>query len=83
MQTLWRLIAAMFACLIANCILLITLRLIPLDSWVVWLQVISAFVVVFITLSVTAILKTKWEDKRYNNLLSDYKKRQERENSDD
>jgi len=75
--TLWRLIIIMFSCLIATSIMIIAFGFFPRDSWDAWLQFVIVFIAVFVIFSIVAIIKTKWDEKRYNNLLSEYKERQE------
>jgi len=73
---LWNMIATMFACLLASSVLVIAFNWIPRDSVSSWFWFIGSFLTIFVVVSVFIVVKIKLEDSRYNDLLSDYKKRQ-------
>lgn len=73
---LWRMVAVMFSCLVANIIMVVSFSWIRRDSLEAWLWFIISFVIIFVTVAAFAIVKTLIEDRYYNHLLSDYKKRQ-------
>lgn len=76
MMLLWRTVFMFLLTFLLAIILVILFRWIPLDSLEAWfgfiLSITGGF---FIGLS-SMIIKTKLEDKKYNILLSDYKKKQ-------
>lgn len=74
---LWKMIIIMFSCLTATGVLTVALRWIDRESWEAWLWFIVSFVVSFIIAAAIMAIKVILENRRYNDLLSDYKKEQE------
>jgi len=76
---LWRMVLLTFLG-IATCIAFaVVFRWFPLDIWEAWAGFLTFFVVGFGFSSFGMIMKTKLEDRRYNNALSDYKLKMRKE----
>jgi len=71
---LWKMIFTMFSCLTVTGIMIAAFRWIQYDSLLSWLWFIAIFVVSFVLASVAITIKIRWEEKKYNDLLSNYKK---------
>ena len=77
LMLLWQMIITMISCLVVSGIMVTVFGWIPFDSWTGWLWFVGSFIGIFVIAATSVILKMKWEDKRYNNLLSDYKNNKE------
>jgi len=75
-KLLWQFILVMVSCFIATVILIIIFGWIPRGFLTGWIWFAAIFITLFVTGSLITIVKLHFEEKRYNNLLSDYKKRQ-------
>jgi len=74
LMLLWKMIITMFSCLMASSIMVAALRWIQRDSLEAWLWFIISFVASFTIVATIMVVKIKLEEKKYNNLLSNYKK---------
>ena len=80
-MVLWQMIINMFACLIASAIVMVVMGM-PVNTWQEWLGFVVVFIAMFLICAIVAIIVTVLESKRYDSLLSDYKK-QKGVNDDD
>jgi len=71
---LWKMAFIMFSCLAATAIMAAAFRWIQRDSLSTWLWFVSTFITTFILAAIITIIKVKREEKKYNDLLSNYKK---------
>lgn len=71
---LWKMIFTMFSCLTVTGIMIAAFRWIQYDSLLSWLWFIAIFVVSFLLASVVITIKIRLDEKKYNDLLSSYKK---------
>jgi len=77
---LWHMLVTMLSCLIASCVMVVVFGWLSFDSWAGWIMFIGTFVAVFVLASTAIVIKVKWDDKRYNALLLDYKNNKEIDN---
>jgi len=73
MMLLWRVVVVTILVMAATVTFAIVFRWIPLDSWEAWFGFISVFTVSFGIGLAAMIAKAKFEGRRYNKLLSNYK----------
>jgi len=73
---LWRCALLLFLALVTCGLFIVIFHWFPLDLWQAWIGFISFFVTFFMIGLGAMIVKTKLEDKRYEKLLSDYKAKQ-------
>jgi len=83
LRDLWKLTITLILCLIASSGGIVYFRLMAIDSWLSWLWFVSVFVIVFVIAATIAVVKINFDDKRYNRLLTDYKKRQKENPNND
>ena len=71
---LWQLMVNMFSCLLVSSVMVAAFRWIERDALSAWLWFVLTFIGSFIFVAIIIVLKIRREDKKYNDLLSNYKK---------
>jgi len=74
MMLLWKMALVMFSCLVATSVLAAAFRWIQRDSITAWLWFVLTFSASFVLAAAVTIIKVKRDEKKYNDLLSNYKK---------
>jgi len=77
MRGIVQMLLVMSMCLAASSGLLVAFGWITGDSFSGWALFITLFIVVFVIAAIIMIIKTKSDDRKYNQLLDEYKRKQE------
>lgn len=81
--TLWRTVLLLFSILAVTVVFIILFHWFPLDNLFAWIGFLICFGGCFIISSSFLIIKTRLENKRYNELLSNYKDQHRGENDNE
>jgi len=76
---LWRVALLLFLCIVATAAFALIFRWIPLGAWDAWAAMLGTFTASFLIGFSTMFIKTKLDDRRYEKQLSNYKMKQNQE----
>jgi hypothetical protein len=80
LMALWRTVLILFSVFVMSVLFIIIFRWFPLDDYLAWAGFLICFGGSCTLASLFMIIKTKWESRRYNELLSVYKEQHEGDN---
>lgn len=79
MMVVWKTVLVLALVLIVIVLFIACFKWFPLDYWQGWVGFLLSFGVCFIGSTILMIIKTKTEEKKYDELLTQYKNKKEKE----